>query len=71
MEMTIELKAINKYGKPSKYIYAITEKNGKFVLKHHVGCVGEGSLAGNVGKYESFDEAWYAAYNCVERSGLI
>lgn len=71
MEMTIELKVINKYGKLSKHIYIITKKYGKFILKHHVGCIGEGSLACNAGKYESFDEAWYAAYNCVERSGLI
>lgn len=71
MEMTIELKATNKHGKPSKRIYTITEKSGKFVLKHHIGCVGKGGLTGNVGEYESFDEAWRAAHDCAERSGLI
>lgn len=71
MEMMIELKATNKYGRQSKRIYTIAEKNGKFILKHHIGCIGEGGLTGNVGEYESFDDAWHVAYNCVERSGLI
>lgn len=43
----------------------------KFTLKNHIGCIGEGGLTGAIGEHKSFDDAWHATYNRVERSGLI
>lgn len=71
MEMKIEAEGTNKQGKSVKRTYTITEKNGKFTVKHFISTMDEGGISGTIGEFEAFDEAWQTVQNKIERAGLI